>query len=98
METNEKHTLKSINWGVVSTTIYRGVLIERLIGGYKVFDKVVATPEEVDRIIDDSKKLFPDYGIYFDHDFDVINERRKKIAESKRLEIESLKAIVNPKK
>ena len=54
METKEKHPLRLINWGVIPITIYRGVLVEKLIGGYKIFSTTCITEKEVDEIIDAS--------------------------------------------
>jgi hypothetical protein len=36
--------------------VYRGVILQRLIGGYKVFGKVVRTKKEVDEAIDSALK------------------------------------------
>ena len=33
---------------------YRGCLIEKIIGGYRVFDKKVASMDDVDDVIDES--------------------------------------------
>ncbi len=54
METKEKHPLRSINFGVIPITVYRGIILERLIGGYKLFGKTCITEKEVDEIIDAS--------------------------------------------
>ncbi len=48
---NEIHPLKEIDWMVIPTTCYRGCLVHRLVGGYRVFDNVVITPEEVDEVM-----------------------------------------------
>ncbi len=51
-----KHPLED-NWPLIGTKNYRGVLVIKLIGGYKVFGRVVVSPEDVDRIIDESLKV-----------------------------------------
>lgn len=53
----EIHELKKIDWIKLPTTIYRGSLVTRCIGGYSVFGVMVRTPEEVDIIIDKREKL-----------------------------------------
>lgn len=38
---------------VMNITVYRGVTIHKLIGGFEVFGIVVKTKEEVNKLIDD---------------------------------------------
>jgi hypothetical protein len=45
---NKDHPLLNVKWGVIPITVYRGVLVEKLIGGYRVFGYVVSTPSDVD--------------------------------------------------
>ncbi len=52
----DKHPLEETDWPLVSIICYRGVLVERVIGGYKVFQRVVETPDEVDKAIEDAAK------------------------------------------
>ena len=47
----EIHELKKIDWMKLPTTIYRGTLVTRYIGGYSVLGVLVKTPEEVDNVI-----------------------------------------------
>lgn len=49
-----KHPLEKVKWGVIAITAYKGVLVERQIGGYLVLGQKCQTPEEVDRVIEDS--------------------------------------------
>lgn len=51
-----KHVLNNTIWGIPPITMYRGVLIEKYIGGFKVLNKVVTTPEDVDKIIEQAAK------------------------------------------
>ena len=48
------HELKSVKWGVSGMYVYRGVIIHRIIGGYRVLDKKAKSPEQVDEIINQS--------------------------------------------
>jgi len=47
----KKHPLLE-DWPMVSIINYKGCLVEKVIGGYKIFGRVVVTPYEVDRVID----------------------------------------------
>ena len=51
-------TIKETFSTIVSETFftYRGVIVERLVGGYRVLNKKVRSIEEVDDVIDQSKK------------------------------------------
>lgn len=49
---NDKHELENITWGIIPITAYRGALVEKIIGGYKVLNKKASSPKEVDEIID----------------------------------------------
>lgn len=40
--------------------IHRGVIIQRLIGGYRVLSHKVKSMDDVDKIIDDSQKTISD--------------------------------------
>lgn len=48
------HYLESVKWGVIPITVYKGCLIEKLIGGYKVFGEVVKSPSDVDKKMDEA--------------------------------------------
>lgn len=48
---DSKHELETVNWGVIGIYNYKGTLIERLVGGYRVFGQTCNTPQEVDIII-----------------------------------------------
>jgi hypothetical protein len=50
-----KHELEKIVWGIIPITVYRGCIVEKLIGGYKVFNTKCLTCKEVDNIIDNSE-------------------------------------------
>jgi len=50
----EKHELEKVSWGVIPIYNYKGILVEKLIGGYKVFGQTCIKPEEVDLIIQES--------------------------------------------
>lgn len=49
------HPLQNISWGVVPITVYRSVVVSRLIGGYRIGTISVKTVEEVDKVIDEMK-------------------------------------------
>lgn len=53
---NEKHFLETILRDVVPIVVYRGCLVERLIGGFKVFNQTVFSAEDVDAVIDGAEK------------------------------------------
>jgi len=46
-----KHELDLVDWGVIPIYNYKGILVERLVVGYRVFGISVNTPDEVDEII-----------------------------------------------
>jgi len=49
----DKHELLTRDWGFLRVINYRGLLVEKILGGYVVIKKtVVSTPEEVDKVID----------------------------------------------
>ena len=48
----QDHPLKKLNFGVIPINNYRGCLVEKIIGGYKIFGTRVTTEEEVDEVID----------------------------------------------
>jgi len=48
---DSKHELEKVNWGVMGIYNYKGTLIEKLIGGYRVLGRTCNTPDEVDEII-----------------------------------------------
>jgi len=51
----DKHELLNRDWGFLRIINYRGVLVEKILGGYVVIKKtVVSTPEEVDKVIDEA--------------------------------------------
>lgn len=52
-------TIKESFSTIVSETFftYRGVIVERLVGGYRVLNKKVKSIQEVDDVIDQSKKI-----------------------------------------
>jgi len=51
----EKHELLTRDWGFLRIINYRGCLIKKIYLGYVVFGRhTVGSPEEVDRIIDES--------------------------------------------
>ncbi len=47
----EQHPLKGVKWGIMGVCVYRGNIVERLIGGYRLRDKVAKSEQEVDEII-----------------------------------------------
>jgi len=53
MKEETKHQLLEY-WPMVSIINYKGCLVEKVIGGYKIFGRVVSTHEEVDKIIDEA--------------------------------------------
>ena len=56
---NKKHPLEEVKWGIIPVTVYQGVIVNRLIGGYSVLNTTVKTPEEVDKVIYEAgKKLY----------------------------------------
>lgn len=52
--TEGKHELEKINFGVIPITVYRGCLVTKLIGGFEIWGNKVTTPDEVDSIIDNA--------------------------------------------
>ncbi len=52
MTQEKKHPLEATDWPLVSIINYRNCLVERVIGGFKIWGRVVSTPKEVDEIID----------------------------------------------
>ena len=51
-----KHPLEEVKWGIIPITVYKGVLVEKIIGGYKLLHQTCIKPEEVDTIIFESQK------------------------------------------
>lgn len=45
------HELEKVRWGVIPIYCYKGTLVEKIIGGYKVLGQTCVKPEEVDEII-----------------------------------------------
>lgn len=54
------HELEKIIWGVLPIVNYRGCLVEKLIGGYRVLNETVITPSQVDEAINKSLKILGD--------------------------------------
>lgn len=48
------HSLKDVRWGIIPITIYKGCLVYKVKNGYKIFGRIVGTPEQVDKIIDEA--------------------------------------------
>lgn len=48
----QRHPLEEKDWPLVSIINYRNCLVEKVIGGYKIWQRIVETPKEVDEIID----------------------------------------------
>ena len=51
-----KKDLKSLDFGLLGVSVYRGVLITKMIGGYMVLNTKCKSQEEVDIVIDKSLK------------------------------------------
>lgn len=51
-----KHELETVTWGVIPIYNYSGVLVEKIIGGYKVLGQTCIKPSEVDEIISQAGK------------------------------------------
>lgn len=51
-----KHPLEKKDFGVLGFTNYRGVVVWKIIGGYRIMENKVTTPEEVDKAIDEAAK------------------------------------------
>lgn len=51
-----KHYLKMVSWPLCGTINYKGVLVTKIIGGYKVLESIVVTPDEVDKKIESANK------------------------------------------
>lgn len=49
-----KHFLDKCIWGIPPTVCYRGVVVEKMIGGYRVLNKKVHTMKQVDDAIDNA--------------------------------------------
>ena len=70
------HELESYEWGIIPIRNYKGVLVEKIIGGYKVLGKTVIRPEEVDDIINQAGESLRN-SIVIDRSngaFDVVND------------------------
>ncbi len=52
-----KHPLEEIKWSVIPIINYRGILIEKMCGGYRVFGKLCSSPESVDEAIDNATSI-----------------------------------------
>ena len=50
----EQKSLDELLNKVIPIGVYRGVIVEKLIGGYKVLNNIVKSKEEVDAIINNS--------------------------------------------
>jgi hypothetical protein len=48
------HLLDNAVWGIVPIKNYRGVLVEKLNNGYRVFGEVASDSSEVDKKIDEA--------------------------------------------
>jgi len=46
------HPIEQIKFGVIPVVNYRGCLLEKIIGGFRILGSIVSTPEEVDEVID----------------------------------------------
>ena len=55
----EKHYLETVSWGIMNFCNYQGLICERLIGGYRILNQIVTTPQEVDEVI---KKGYENLG------------------------------------
>lgn len=51
-----KHYLETVRWGVIPVINYKGHLLERIIGGYKILGSIAITPDEVDKKIESVNK------------------------------------------
>lgn len=51
-EGKKRHYLEDVDWGVLSVCVYKGVIVERLIGGFRLLNKTVKSAAMVDQIID----------------------------------------------
>lgn len=51
-----KHELEEVKWGVIPLYCYRGVLVEKIIGGYKVLNQTVIKTSEVDNVINEAEE------------------------------------------
>lgn len=53
---NQEHELEKYSWPIIPIKVYRGCIVEKIIGGYKIFGKKVKTPSEVDFLIFEAGK------------------------------------------
>ncbi len=51
-----KHELETVKWGVIPVYNYQGVLVEKIIGGYKVLNQTCIKPIEVDEVLKNACK------------------------------------------
>lgn len=51
MNTKEKHPIEVLGWGIIPIKVYKGCIVEKIIGGYKILGHKVNTPQEIDKII-----------------------------------------------
>ncbi len=52
----QQHPLKGIKWGIANQAVYRGVIVNRLVGGYMLLNKICLKETEVDIIIDNATR------------------------------------------
>jgi len=53
---NQEHELERLGWPIIPIKVYKGCIVEKLIGGYKVFGQKVKTADEVDFVISEAAK------------------------------------------
>ena len=58
--TNEKHFLETVMWGVIPIVNFNGVLVEKIIGGYRVLNQKCKNTDEVDEVIRLAQKSLSD--------------------------------------
>ena len=53
MPETKEQSLTDILSSVVPISVYRGVVVEKIIGGYRLLNTTCIKPEEVDKLIDE---------------------------------------------
>lgn len=53
MKKQDQELTQSLN-KIMAIGVYRGILVERLVGAWRVFDKICLTPKQVDEAINEA--------------------------------------------
>ncbi|MES2382369.1 MAG: hypothetical protein V4538_15085 [Bacteroidota bacterium] len=81
----EQHELETVNWGVIPIYNYSGTLVEKLVGGYRVYGQTCNTPHEVDLIIMNACSILSE-SIYKGETVSVVNNGQIAWTNDKKLD------------